>query len=207
MPPLPPATQALLLVNVAIYFLDDLLGRTLSAWFVLQPIGSSGFWPWQVVTYAFLHGSFLHLLFNMLGLWVFGSDLELDLGRRRYLALYAMSVLAGAAVHMLLSPVLAAPAAILGASGGIFGLLMAYAMRNPHRTIMLLIPPIPMKARTMAILYGALEVWSLLPSYVPGVSVLNYLMGNVAHLAHLGGMLGAFLTLRWWQQRPPFRRR
>ena len=209
MPPLPPVTQALLLINVAIFFLDELLGRSLTAWFALFPIGDRNFLPWQVVTYGFLHGNFMHLLFNGIGIWMFGSDVELDLGRRRYLVLYFGSILGGALLHMLMTPLIdpSSRAPILGASGAVFGLLTAFAMRNPNRTILLLIPPIPMKARTMAIVYGALEVWALLPAFVPGVSFLNQLMGNIAHLAHLGGMLVSFLTIRYWQGRPPFRRR
>jgi membrane associated rhomboid family serine protease len=72
---------------------------------------------------------------------------------------------------------------------------------------MLLIPPIPMKARTMAIVYGALELYVLLPVYFPGVGFLNYMMGSVAHFAHLGGMLGGFLMIRYWRRQPPFGRR
>ena len=95
--PLPPATQALLLLNVGIFFLEQLTGTSLIEWFALWPIGSGHFWPWQVVTYAFLHGSFEHLFFNMLGLWMFGSELERVWGDKRFLQFYAASVLAARA--------------------------------------------------------------------------------------------------------------
>ena len=98
MPPLPPVTQALLLGNVAVFFLARLLGGggELISSLALWPLGSGNFWPWQVVTYAFLHGSFEHLFFNMLGLWMFGSALEQVWGRNRYLQFYFASVLAAA---------------------------------------------------------------------------------------------------------------
>ncbi|MDQ6684743.1 MAG: rhomboid family intramembrane serine protease [Pseudomonadota bacterium] len=207
MPPLPPITQALLLINVAAFFLDQALGGALTSSLILWPAGSGMFRPWQPVSYAFAHASLAHLLVNMLGLWMFGGDLEERLGQRRYMAFYAICALSGAVLHLLLAPMLGNASAILGASGAVLGLVVGYAMLNPHRRVMLLIPPIPMKARTMAILYAVIEVWSLLPAMVPGVGVLDYLFGNVAHLAHLGGMLGAVLAIRYWQGRTPFRRR
>ena len=84
MPSLPPVTQALLLINTAAYFLDQLLGRQLSLWLALWPIGPN-FMPWQVASYGFLHGSFVHLFFNMLGLWMFGSELERVWGAKRFI--------------------------------------------------------------------------------------------------------------------------
>lgn len=205
MPPLTPAVQALLLVNVAVYALDALLGNRLFLAFALWPLGS-GFLPFQPITYAFVHGNLMHLVFNMLGLWMFGSELESIRGPRRFMTLYAASVLTAAVAQLLISPLFGSNAPTVGASGGIFGLLIGFAMTNPNRQVMLLIPPIPMKARTMAFVYGALEVYMLLPPSVPGVGPMNYLFGNVAHLAHLGGMLGGWLTIRYWRGQPPFGR-
>jgi len=203
MPPLPPLTQGLILLNVAIFCLQLFLGAGFTGLFALWPIGTN-FLPFQVVTYAFLHGSWSHLFFNMLGLWMFGGEQELRLGRRRYVQLIAASGLAAALAQLVIAPLLGSQAPVLGASGIVFGMITAFAMSDPHRVVMLLIPPIPMKARTLAIVYGALELWALLPPMVPGVNVLNYVMGNVAHLAHLGGMLGAFLMYRYWRRQSPF---
>jgi len=206
LPPLPPITQGLILLNVAIYCLQLFIGPAFTGLFALWPIGTN-FLPFQVVTYAFLHGSWSHLFFNMLGLWMFGGEQELRNGPRRYLHLIAASVLAAALAQLIIAPLLGIQAPVLGASGIVFGMLMAFAMSDPNRVVMLLIPPIPMKARTMAIVFGALELYVLLPPFVPGVSVLNYVLGNAAHLAHLGGMLGAFLMFRYWRRQAPFGRR
>jgi len=194
--PLPPVTRALLLINVGVFCLQLILGGLLEQVFALWPLDSGRFWPWQVFTYAFLHDTsgFGHLFFNMLGLWMFGGELELTWGRRRFLQFYAASVLSAALVQMLVPFVTGSSHVTLGASGGLYGLLLGYAMVFPHRTIMPLFPPIPMKAATYVAIFGAIELLS-------GVTGTN--MG-VAHFAHLGGMLGGFLMIRYWQGRPPF---
>ena len=195
MPPLPPVTQALLLANVAVFFLDQLLGGGLYVDFGLWPIGSH-FWPWQIVTYAFLHGNFNHLFFNMLGLWMFGAELEQVWGQKRFLVFYSASVLAAALTQLIVDALLNVQGPTIGASGGLFGLLLAFAMIFPNRTILLFFV-IPMKAKYLVALYGILELYQ-------GVSVMN---SGVAHFAHLGGMLGGLLTLRYWRGQAPFGRR
>ena len=196
MPPMPPVIQALLLINVAVYCLQVFTGDLLVRWFALWPMGS-GFLPWQPLSYAFLHGDTMHLFFNMLGLWMFGAELERVWNTKRMLQFYAASVLTAAAVQLLVQAVLGSGAPTVGASGGVFGVLLAYAMMFPTRRIMLLIPPVEISARTLAIIFGVLEL-------VRGVSAPA---GGVAHFAHLGGMLGAFLTIRYWRGQPPFGRR
>ncbi len=195
MPPLPPVTQALLLANVAIFFLGDLLGPGLLSPFALWPIGG-GFWPWQIVSYAFLHGSFNHLFFNMLGLWMFGAELEQVWGRNRFLTFYFASVVAAALTQLVVNFALGSAAPTIGASGGLFGLLLAFAMIFPNRIILLFFV-IPMKAKYLVALYGLIELYQ-------GAYVLN---SGVAHFAHLGGMLGGLLTLRYWRGQAPFGRR
>jgi membrane associated rhomboid family serine protease len=195
MPTLPPVTQALLLANVAVFFLERLLGGSLFGAFALWPIGA-GFWPWQVVSYSFLHGSFEHLFFNMLGLWMFGSELENVWGQRRYLQFYFASVVAAALTQLLVNALLGSDAPTVGASGGLFGLLLAFAMLFPNRIILLFFV-IPMKAKYLVLLFGIVELYQ-------GAAVLNT---GVAHFAHLGGMLGGLLTLRYWRGQAPFRRR
>ena len=195
MPPLPPVTQALLLANVAIFFLGDLLGPGLLSPFALWPIGG-GFWPWQIVSYAFLHGSFNHLFFNMLGLWMFGAELEQIWGRNRFITFYFASVIAAALTQLVVNFALGSAAPTIGASGGLFGLLLAFAMIFPNRIILLFFV-IPMKAKYLVALYGLIELYQ-------GAYVLN---SGVAHFAHLGGMLGGLLTLRYWRGQAPFGRR
>jgi len=196
MPPFPPVTQALLLANIAVFFLDQLLGRSLLGLGALWPIGSGNFWPWQVVSYSFLHFEFQHLFFNMLGLWMFGAELELVWGRKRYLQFYFASVVAAALTQLLVNGLLGSMAPTIGASGGLFGLLLAYAMWFPDRTILVFFV-IPMKAKYLVALYGLIELYQ-------GVYVMN---SGVAHFAHLGGMLGGLLTIRYWRRQPPFGRR
>ena len=194
--PLPPATQALLLTNVAIYFLTQLLGPSLFGAFALWPVGH-GFWPWQIVCYGFLHFDFNHLFFNMLGLWMFGGELEQVWGQKRFVVFYFASVIAAALTQLLVNALLGSVAPTIGASGGLFGLLLAFGMLFPNRIIVPLIPPIPMRARNFVILFGAIEL--VLGFYSPA--------GGVAHFAHLGGMLGGWLTIRYWRGEAPFGRR
>ncbi|MGZ5206262.1 MAG: rhomboid family intramembrane serine protease [Caldimonas sp.] len=196
MPTLPPVTQALLLANVAVFFLERLLGGNVVSAFALWPIGSGEFWPWQIGTYAFLHGNFEHLFFNMLGLWMFGSELEHVWGQKRYVQFYAASVVAAALTQLIVNALLGSGAPVIGASGALFGLLLAFAMIFPERIILLFFV-IPMKAKYLVALYGLLELYQ-------GVYVMNT---GVAHFAHLGGMLGGLLMIRYWRRQPPFRRR
>ncbi len=190
MPPIPPVTKALMLTCTAVFALQFLV-PVLEAWFALWPVASPRFMPWQVISYAFLHGSVMHLFFNMLGLWMFGSELERIWGTRRYLQFLTAGVLAAAAAQMLMT--LAGGPPTVGASGGLFALLLAFGMLFPNRVIMPLFPPIPMKARTFVMVFGGLE---LLLGITGG--------SGVAHFAHLGGMVGGWLMIRYWRGQPPF---
>ncbi len=191
MPQLPPVTKALMLICTAVFCIDLL--TPIEVWLALFPIGSGHFGPWQLVTYAFLHADPLHLFFNMLGLWMFGAELERLWGQKRYLHMLLASVLAAAVVQLLFNMVTGSRAPTVGASGALFGLLLCFGMLFPNRTIMPLFPPIPMKARTFVIVFGVLEL--LLGLQGPT---------GVAHFAHLGGMLGAWLMLLYWRGRLPF---
>ncbi|WP_374590582.1 rhomboid family intramembrane serine protease [Aquabacterium sp.] len=195
MPPLPPVTQGLILINVAIFCLQ-MISPSLTSFLALWPLGSH-FLPWQVVSYAFLHGSLDHLFFNMLALWMFGAELEIVWGWRRYVQFYTACVLTAAAAQLLLDALMGLAAPTLGASGGVYGLLMAFGLMFPNRTIVPLIPPIPMKAITFVLIYGAIELFM----------GMAYWAGGVAHFAHLGGMLGGWLMMRYWRGQPPFGRR
>jgi membrane associated rhomboid family serine protease len=192
MPPLPPITKYLMLVCTAVYCLRFLAPIPVDGLFALWPIPSGQFMPWQVITYAFLHGDPLHLFFNMFGLWMFGSELERLWGQRRFAHFLLASVLAAAAVQLIITYARSMGPTI-GASGALYGLLLAFGMLFPNRTIMPLFPPIPMKAKTFVLVFGIIE-------FVMGLSGAS----GVAHFAHLGGMLGGWLMIQYWRGKPPF---
>jgi membrane associated rhomboid family serine protease len=189
--PLPPVTQALMLICTAVFCINILV--PLGLWLALWPIGSGQFAPWQLLTYAFLHGDLVHLFFNMLGIWMFGSELERLWGQKRFIQMLLAGALAAALVQLVFNALIGSRVPMVGASGALFGLLLCYGMLFPNRTIMPLFPPIPMKARTFVIVFGALEL-------LLGVAGAT----GVAHFAHLGGMLGAWLLLLHWRGRLPF---
>jgi len=187
MPPMPPVTQALLLINVGMFCAQYLLNlQALALW----PV-DRGFLPWQVVTYSVLHADMFQLFFNSLGLWMFGAELERVWGGKRFTQFWFASILSGAFVQLALSAALGWGNPTVGASGGLFGLLLAFGMMFPNQVIMPLFPPIPMKAKVFVVVFGALAL------------VLGYL----ARSAHIGGMIGAFLMIQYWRGRPPFGRR
>ena len=191
MPQIPPITKALMLICTAVFCLQYFV--PLDLWFALWPIQSQRFYPWQVLSYAFLHGGMFHLFFNMLGLWMFGSELERLWGQKRYIHFLLAGVLAAAVAQLLVTQLTGSRTPTVGASGALFALLLAFGMLFPNRIIMPLFPPIPMKARTFVMIFGGLEL-------------LLGLMGQsgVAHFAHLGGMVGGFLMIRYWRGQAPF---
>lgn len=197
---MPPVTLALLIANVAVFLLQANFPLVES--FGLWPpasadFASPGFAPWQLVTYAFLHGSMSHILFNMFGLYMFGSEVERLFGSRFYLAYYFASVVAAGLTHLAVNALIGGPAIpVVGASGGIYGLLLAFGVYFPHRTVVLLIPPIPMKARTFVFVFAVVEL-------VFGVTGTA---SGVAHFAHLGGMLGGWLMIVYRRRAGPSRR-
>jgi membrane associated rhomboid family serine protease len=162
----------------------------LMQFFALWPLQSvlAEFYPWQLVTYGFLHGGTMHIAFNMFSLWMFGRELELIMGPRRFLIYYMTCVVGAGAVQLVVSGWEGSPYPIVGASGGVFGLLLAFGMTFPNRMIMLLLPPIPMKAKYMVILFGILELYLGISGGAPGI----------ANFAHLGGMLFGFILIRQW---------
>ncbi len=191
---MPPVTAALLVANVAI-FLFQLVLPGLVVPFALWPLATSQvepglyFAPWQLVTYAFLHGGLMHLAFNMFALYMFGSAIERVFGARRYLIYYFVCVVAAAITQLIVAALTGAIYPTVGASGGVFGLLLAYAIYFPNNRVMLIFPPIPMPARVFVLLYAALEL-------VLGVTNTQ---AGVAHFAHLGGLAGGWLLLRLWR--------
>ncbi len=201
-----PVVKALLLANVAIFAAqalgwDAVLTRLFALWPAYTPevaryggvlVAVPQFELWQVLTYGFLHGGMTHIFFNMFAIWMFGSQIELAWGSRRFATYYFVSVIGAGIVQLIVVTFFStAITPTVGASGGVFGILLAYGMMFPNRTIMLLIPPIPIKAKWFVLIYGGIEL-------VLGVTGTA---NGVAHFAHLGGMLFGFLLLMYWSMR------
>ena len=183
----------LLVANGVMFALQNLFWPAPNIWFALWPAGSGQFYPWQLVTYGFLHstGNYYHIVFNMLALWMFGRDLERIMGARRFAIYWFVCVIGAGFVQLIVSKFLGSNVPTVGASGGVFGLLLAFALVFPNRMIMLLIPPIPMKAKYFVLFFGLFTLFLGVSGGAP----------NIAHFAHLGGMLFGYLTLRYWKQR------
>ncbi len=192
------AVTILIAANVLVFLLQLQSGGALDGVFALwplQPIGGvSYFHSWQIITYAFLHSTdnITHLLFNMLGLWMFGTQIERFVGPRRLLACYFASVVT-AALTQLFVPMLfgAPPGPTIGASGGVFGLILAYAVMFPKSKVAVYFL-IPMPTWLFATLYAGIEL-------LQGVTGSQ---SGVAHFAHLGGMVGSALVIMQWRHAP-----
>ena len=188
---LPPITLSLIVANVVAFMLQTLVGDEVIAPLALWPLGAD-FMPWQLLSYAFLHGSMTHLLFNMFGVYMFGSDIERVWGSKRYLTYYVVCAISAAVAQLVVAALTGAVYPTIGASGGVFGLLLAFAMLFPRRIVVPLIPPIPMRAPIFVAIYGAIELFLGVTGTQKGV----------AHFAHLGGMAGGYL----WMKLAPVRR-
>lgn len=186
----PRMTYLLLIANVLVFGLETVAGDALLRTFALWPIGA-GFQPWQVLSCAFLHGSLAHLATNMFGLWMFGRDVERRLGAPRFLQLYLVSVLCASAAQLAVGALGHDPQPTVGASGGLFGVLGAFALLFPRRVIVLLFPPLPLPAPLFVLLYALVELYA-------GVYGT---MNGVAHFAHLGGLVGGLALLWRWRGR------
>ena len=209
-----PAVKILLILNIVMYFLSMFIDSRMhvdTAHLLGLHLPQSVFWrPWQYVTHMFMHGSFGHLFFNMFALWMFGRTLEYELGSKRFLLYYMVtgvgagllqlgvtwievSSLADGVASGTVSPYVLQSrihAVTIGASGAVFGVLLAFGMMHPNSMIMLLIPPIPIKAKYFVIGYGLLELYLGMSGSQSGV----------AHFAHVGGMLWGWLLLRYWKK-------
>ncbi len=213
----PPVVKNLLIINALFFMAEAILpngiGNMLIEKLGLYYWGSEHFRLYQVVTHMFLHGNFTHLLTNMFALWMFGRSLEYDLGSKRFLTYYFITGIGAALLQMgvtwlevahlkeKLGELAMTPygqqmiegrmnVVTIGASGAVFGVLLAFGMMHPNNIIMLLFPPIPMKAKWFVIGYGLLELYM-------GVSGTQ---AGVAHFAHVGGMLFGFFLLRYWKK-------
>lgn len=183
----PPAVKHLLIINGLVYLalVNPLFSRFLIQFGALWPIASGLFYPWQLVSYMFLHASFGHIFFNLFALWIFGQGIENYWGTRRFVTYYFLTGIGAALIHMWIS---GGGAPTIGASGAVYGILLAFGMMFPDRYIMLLIPPIPIKAKYFVVIFGVIELMSGLMRPDSGV----------AHFAHLGGMVVGYILIKFW---------
>ncbi len=186
----PPVLKNLLIINTVIYFLSTAMSNggdlrsPIMQLFALWPI-EHGFEPWQLFTYQFLHGNFSHILFNMFSLWMFGMEVEQEMGSRKFLLFYLVSGVGGGLAQVLVSyffPELINPAVTIGASGAIFGVLIAFGLLFPNRYIMIYFL-IPLKAKYL-----------IMFMIVTNILAIND-GTNVAHIAHIAGGLTGFLFM------------
>ena len=174
----------LIAINTLIFFLIPVGSRVWLYELALSSFGIKSFKFWQFISYMFLHANFMHIFFNMWGLYLFGMTILPVMGTERFLKLYFLSGISGAGLWMIFNWNSNVP--IVGASGAVFGVLMAAAMLNPHMRIQLLFPPIPMQMKTFVMIYAAIEIFS----------ELSNARGGIAHLAHLGGFISAYFYLK-----------
>lgn len=178
-----PVSFGIIIICVAVF-----LAKNLSPALALWPFGSGFFAPWQLVTYGFLHGGFNHLFFNMFAVWMFGTHLERAWGIQRFATYYAVCVIGAGIMQLLVQQMEGGVYPTIGASGGVFGLLLAYGVMWPENRIFLIFLPVPIKAKWFVLIYGAAELVFGVTGSMPGI----------AHFAHLGGMFfGAGLLYKW----------
>ncbi len=188
---IPKAVKHIIIINVLMLVLTYLNNPLMSKWFALNPI--SFIWkPWQLVTYMFMHGGFGHLFFNMYTLFIFGSVLENVWGTKKFLTFYFVTGIGAALVNIGVQYLTGSFALTVGASGAIYGILMGYAMLYPDSMLTLILPPVSMKAKWFVLIFAGIEL-------LLGIS--NNPADNVAHFAHLGGLVFAFLLLMFWKKR------
>ena len=194
---IPDVVFILLIANGLLYAFERFNPEFALGNFALWPLDSGYFQPWQLLTYGFFHdlNSLYHIGFNMLGLWMFGRHVEPLMGSQRFAIFYIVCVVGAGLIQMIVAAMQGGVYYTVGASGGLMGVLLAYALAYPNQTIMLLFPPIPMKAKYFVLIFALASIYF-------GVSGS---MGGVAHFAHLGGMLFGFIMLQYWSRSKPRR--
>lgn len=183
----PPAIKHLLIVN-GLFFValnTPIIGQFIFKYGALWPLGSGRFFPWQLVSYLFLHGGFAHIFFNLFALWMFGQAIENLWGTKRFAIYYFITGIGAGLLQLFI----AGGAPTIGASGAVFGILLAFGMMFPDRPIFLLLFPVPIKAKYFVAIFGALQLFN-------GVTSMN---SGVAYFAHLGGMLFGYILIKYWQ--------
>jgi|SRR5574344_106525 membrane associated rhomboid family serine protease len=214
---MPPVVKNIIIINVIMLVVTMFSENFMYEHFALFYFGSPFFKPYQIITHIFMHGGFWHLFFNMYTLWIFGSVLENMWGGKKFFLYYMVTGLGAALLHegvmaIQVSSWTSAIAAgdqaasiamhnlmmtpTVGASGAIYGLLLAYGMMFPNNVMRLIFPPIALKAKWFVIIFGAIELISGLTGAMGGASG-----DNVAHFAHLGGMLFGVLLILYWKKK------
>jgi len=188
----PTATIHLVIVNVIVYIATLINYEFMVGTFAMWPPTTPWFRIWQPVTYMFMHGGFTHILFNMYSLYLFGSAVERKIGTPRFLVLYFATGLGAAALNVLVQVLSGSVIPTVGASGAVYGLIVAFAMLFPQARMMLLFPPIPMSAKWMAIIFIGLEL----------ITGITGTQDGVAHFAHLGGAVVGFILIWIWYRKP-----
>ena len=188
-----PATVHLIIINVLFYLATRVNDQFMVANFALFYPAAPWFKFWQPLTYMFMHGSFWHLFFNMYSLYIFGISVERIVGTKRFLILYFVSGLAAAAAQLGVQALDSAIQGIptVGASGCVYGVIIAFAMIFPEAKLTLIFPPVTLSAKWMAVIFIGIELFT-------GVTGTQ---AGVAHFAHLGGALAGFILIWWWYKR------
>ena len=189
-----PITVHLIIINVIFYLATRLNQGYMYSTFALFYPTTPWFKPWQVVSYMFMHGGFWHLFFNMYSLYIFGMAVERILGQKKYLILYFLAGLGAAAAQLgvqALDPAIQNVPTV-GASGCIYGIIIAFAMIFPEARLTLIFPPVTLSAKWMAIIFIGIEL----------ITGITGTQAGVAHFAHLGGALIGWLLIWWWFKRP-----
>lgn len=195
----PPVVKNLIIINLLVFMATAMLPigepimKYCSLWFGSSLWGGESlFRSYQFITYMFLHANFEHIFFNMFALWMFGRTLEYELGSQRFLTYYLVCGVGASLFQLGTAWIMGElPIQLVGASGAVMGLLLAFGVMHPNSIIMLLIPPIPIKAKWFVAIYAAIELFM-------GWTGRG---GNVAHFAHIGGMVWGLLLLYWWKRR------
>ena len=188
---LPPVTRVILILNILIFLVDLLTGHVVMKYLALYSFKTGAFEPYQIVTHMFLHGGLGHIFFNMFALFMFGRVLESVLGGKKFFLLYFLSGLGAAALQLFIYYLQNAPAMMIGASGAIFGVLIAFAMMFPNVELMIIFLPIPIKAKYLVPAYAVLELF---------FGIANFSSDNIAHFAHLGGAVVGFILIKIWKR-------
>lgn len=188
---IPPVTRVVLLLNIIIFLLDLFVGHIIMQFLALYSFKTGAFRPYQIVTHMFLHGGFGHIFFNMFALFMFGRVLESVLGGKKFFILYFLSGLGAAALQLFIYYLQDAPAIMIGASGAIFGILIAFAMMFPNVELMIIFIPIPIKAKYLVPIYAVFELF---------FGIANFSGDNIAHFAHLGGAIVGFILIKIWKR-------
>ena len=202
---MPAVTKNIIIINAIMFLATSMMERTgtdLNDLLGLHYFQSEKFHIWQFITYMFMHGSLMHIFFNMFALWMFGTAVENMWGPKRFLNYYILTGLGAAAAHFAIiyyqlsteidfdkiSALINTP--VIGASGAVFGILVAFGMYFPNTHLFILPIPFPIKAKYAVILYGLVELFA---------GVANFSGDNIAHFAHLGGLISGFIMIQIWK--------